>query len=715
MKRFTVLIAILLGFLIPNYLLAQEKKDTVDLFDLSLEELVNMEVTTVSNVSEKLNKAPATTIVITAEDIAERGYTELYDVLNDLPGMDLSRAYGDDQYNVSARGYRKTIGDQLLLMIDGIMMNHLYNNNMDAFSQYPLYNIKQIEVVYGPASAVYGANAFAGIINIITKKDEHGTVVLAGGQNKTTFTDVDIVKKTGDLSIGFTGRFYRSDGPDFSDRTPFLSSKLYNNTNLWMPFKNSGYLGYQSPVNQHYLSAYVNLKGLTLGFINWYSETGYGTVYPADKVLNGALWKFNDNVYYARYENTIGKLTSRTLLKYRENGNPNNSMYIERYGGGVDVSYWQTSNRSYSVFQDFSLPIIEKLFCNFGLKYERRELQKAYDETYGPFLAQDSVKNYPFDQVPIIHQGSFDEFKHYTSIDHGAYAQLKYNLMDNIDIIGGIRYDINNIYKEVISPRAGVVYDFKNGLIAKVFYGSAFLEPNSRLLYGGWQGSLNNANLKPEKIKTFEGSVFYSKGFMSNGISAFYNIGEDAIATVNSKPVNVGERKMFGVDYYNKLVFNKPLSFIDKVKSDLYITYIQSEEDLITTDTIPSEETPNIAPIKIHWIASAYMFNHISLSLQTRYIDEITTVKSNPLNKIDAYLVNDIFFNVYNIGVKGLSLGVKIYNVLDIDYYHPGYRDASAGENAFDAAGNHIESKGWYNSRLPQANRTFFAVLKLDF
>ena len=120
---------IALSMALPFYTRAQEK----ELLELSLEELLSVEVVSASNKAELLNRAPATVIVITEEEINERGYFELYDVLNDLPGFDMSRAFGDDNYYAYVRGYRKTTSDQMLLMIDGIIMNHLYNNNMNGF------------------------------------------------------------------------------------------------------------------------------------------------------------------------------------------------------------------------------------------------------------------------------------------------------------------------------------------------------------------------------------------------------------------------------------------------------------------------------------------------------------------------------------------------------------------------------------------------------
>jgi iron complex outermembrane receptor protein len=173
MKTYYVLFILIFTLAIALHSQAQETDDSMgkeDLLEMSLEELMNINITSASNVDESLSRAPATIIIISAKEIEERGYTEFYDVLNDLPGFDLSRAFGDDNYYLYARGYRKETSDQMLFMIDGIAMNHLYSNNMNLFGMYPLSNIKQVEVVYGPASAIYGPNAFAGVINIITKK-----------------------------------------------------------------------------------------------------------------------------------------------------------------------------------------------------------------------------------------------------------------------------------------------------------------------------------------------------------------------------------------------------------------------------------------------------------------------------------------------------------------------------------------------------------------
>jgi outer membrane receptor for ferrienterochelin and colicins len=175
---------------------------------------------------------------------------------------------------------------------------------------------------------------------------------------------------------------------------------------------------------------------------------------------------------------------------------------------------------------------------------------------------------------------------------------------------------------------------------------------------------------------------------------------------------------MMGVEYAGKVYMNDPVSFIHRLRADLYVSYINSEEN--RDDGEGWNPTGNMAPIKIKAIITANFTKDLSLSLQNRWIDEIETVESNPIDKIDAYFVTDAFLAYNNIGVEGLSVGVKVYNVFDTEYFHPGYRDASAGENfVFDANGQLDEfasgSQGWYNSRLPQPLRTFMLNVRLTF
>lgn len=704
--------------------MAQEDENEIDqLAGMSMEELISVEVISASNRSEKLNEAPATIVVITAQDIKERGYFELFDVLNDLPGLDLSRAFGDDYFYVYARGYRKTTSDQMLLMINGMIMNNLFNNNMNAYAQYPINNIKQIEIVYGPASAVYGANAFAGVINIITEKEEPGKLSVSAGSNGTNLIDAYFSENKGDLSISLSGRMYHSDGPDLEGRQPFISNNYLNADSLWGAFNLTDYKGYKSPINGDYLHGIIRYNGIEAGVINWTYESGLGSEFAGDRALNSLTWQTKELTLYGKYETSIGDLSSKSIIRYRRSDIPGSSGFIQRYtfvdslrgNPAFDYKmsfesgeYWQATNRSVQFQQDFIYHSRSNFTVNFGLKFDRRFLNRDYViDAVGVTRPVDSVYLSPFPFPEPIQNATIDQHNHSTLIDRGMYGQINYSLFDNADIILGIRYDNNNIWKSVFSPRTGIVYQLKEEITVKVFYGTAFLEPSARILYGGWTGSLSNPDLQPEKMRTFEISTNYRIQNFSTGLNFFVNNAPGAISTVNSVPINLGNRRMIGFEYNARALLNNKASFITKVKGDVYVSYIKSEDDLIKNGDF--QDTGNMAALKVKGIFTTYFKSKLSLSFQARYIGDINTTITNPIRKIPSYFVSDIYLGYNNLLIQELSIGLKIYNAFDVDYWHPGYRAASAGENT------QIGSQGFYNSRLPQPERHFLITMGFDF
>src|SRR4051794_29783109 len=131
------------------------------------------QVASVSKTNESLREAPATVVVITADEIQRRGYLDLEQLLHELPGFDISRLNGKIYSNIYQRGYRSAANDRLLLLVDGVEQNELSSNTLYLSRQYPLTNIDRVEVIYGPASTMYGANAYTGVISIITKEPEN--------------------------------------------------------------------------------------------------------------------------------------------------------------------------------------------------------------------------------------------------------------------------------------------------------------------------------------------------------------------------------------------------------------------------------------------------------------------------------------------------------------------------------------------------------------
>jgi iron complex outermembrane receptor protein len=166
---------------IPAYSQSAQK----DLSQMSVEDLMNLQVTSTSKKEEPVKRAAAAIFVITQEDIRRSGATNIPDLLRMVPGLDVAQASGTT-WAVSSRGFNGQDANKLLVMIDGRtayspIVSGVFWEDLDVV----LEDIERIEVIRGPGAALWGTNAVNGVINIITKKakDTQGGLVSAGGGN----------------------------------------------------------------------------------------------------------------------------------------------------------------------------------------------------------------------------------------------------------------------------------------------------------------------------------------------------------------------------------------------------------------------------------------------------------------------------------------------------------------------------------------------------
>ena len=184
-----------------------------DLADLSLEELGNVVVTSVSKVAEPLSDAAASVFVISAEDIRRSGATSLPEALRLAPNLQVARIDAAD-YAISARGFNSATANKLLVLIDGrSVYTPLFSGVFWDAQGIVLEDVERIEVVSGPGGTLWGTNAVNGVINVITRsaKDTQGTLVSAGAGNR----EANLALRHG-AAIGSRGHF-RVYGK-FSDR-----------------------------------------------------------------------------------------------------------------------------------------------------------------------------------------------------------------------------------------------------------------------------------------------------------------------------------------------------------------------------------------------------------------------------------------------------------------------------------------------------------------
>jgi len=189
-RRDSLLAMMLLTCFAPS---ARAQKPARDLSEASLEDLMKIEVTTVSKKEQRFSKTPAAVFVITQEDIRRSGMTNIADLLRMVPGVQVGQAQGG-QWAVSARGFNDTYSNKLLVLVDGRSVyspidSGVFWDEQDLF----LENIERIEVIRGPGATLWGANAVNGVINIITKaaRDTQGVLTAAGagddGQRLASF------------------------------------------------------------------------------------------------------------------------------------------------------------------------------------------------------------------------------------------------------------------------------------------------------------------------------------------------------------------------------------------------------------------------------------------------------------------------------------------------------------------------------------------------
>lgn len=195
-------------------------------------------VVTVSSVSKKaedIREAPATVFLITREEILTRGYVDLIDLLSDLPGFDISKSHGTNYANIYQLGFRQDNTEKTLVMVDGVEENDIWSNIAYLSRQYPISNIKGVEVLYGPASTIYGPRAFVGAINIITyqagerpnnpilpdeaqepKSNVYGYGRISGGSYETYDVDFTLGLKNEAFDLSLSARSFVSAEHDIS-------------------------------------------------------------------------------------------------------------------------------------------------------------------------------------------------------------------------------------------------------------------------------------------------------------------------------------------------------------------------------------------------------------------------------------------------------------------------------------------------------------------
>jgi iron complex outermembrane receptor protein len=190
-----------------------------DVAELSLEELMQVDVTSVAGVAKPLMQTPAAVFVITPQDIQETGHLSIAEALRIVPGMDVARV-SSNTWAVSARGFNARFSNKLLVLVDGrALYNDLFSGVFWDTADIVMQDLDRIEVVRGPGATLWGANAVNGVINVVSKssKDTQGWLLTGGmGTEEQGFGTARYGGKISDDSYFrvYTKYFNRDSGQD---------------------------------------------------------------------------------------------------------------------------------------------------------------------------------------------------------------------------------------------------------------------------------------------------------------------------------------------------------------------------------------------------------------------------------------------------------------------------------------------------------------------
>lgn len=575
-KRITL--SLLALFTIVGFAFGQDDKEYSE---MSLEELLNLEISTASAVKENASEAPATTYVITSQDITERGYQRLLDVLEDIPEFEVQlksdSEFGND---ITTRGVQKS--NHLLLLLNGARITSGAATLQNIDYNYDVRYADKIEIVMGPASAVYGADAFSGVINIITSVGSDLKGIAANvtyGNFGTTSNSVRFGVGNENISLSGGGSYYGSNEPVMPDfyrneyawyRERYATDGqmfLFGDTvtvpkSAWAAPRKGGSAFLRLNVKDFEVQAYYNA-------IDYSSSTA---VRPELSLSNSSA-QYGYNMLGANARHQFTSLTktftaehSFSYVKYELNPQSNFQNQFTGFGKG----YKYARNSTAQVNGIYSLKFDDVNRLNFGWTYKHVDaLPKTTDL---PFVFDPNVSG---NQQGMYQPGSniFDsqgrdlslpvDFYNYQESTAGLFAQYQAALMEKIFLIAGARFDYNSRFGAQFNPRLGFVYKASDHFRLRATYGEAFLSASPENLYGQYgsfapdvNGSgdtiglrsfflnLPNPNLKPEKVRSIDVNLNVLAGDFSIALSSYYN-------AINNKPASTVSSGTFrGIPVY---------------------------------------------------------------------------------------------------------------------------------------------------------------------
>ena len=624
---------------------ARAQEPPRDLTELSVEELMKVDIDTVYGASKSLQKvteAPASVSIVTADEIQKYGYRTLADILRSVRGFYVT--YDRNYSYLGERGFSRSrdYNSRILVLVDGHRLNDNVYDGALIGTEFPMDVdlIQRVEVIRGPSSSLYGTSAFFGVVNIITKRggDAEGATASVEGASFGTYKGrFSYGNRLGNgAEMLFSGSFYDSRGQRSLHFSEFDS-----------PATNNGIA--QNADYDQYHSFFANLSYRDFSLQALYGSrtkgiptASFGTVFddPRNLTLDARSY------LKLGYEHTFGNQWDvRVNLSY--DWYYYTGTYIYDYAGTGVPPFVENKDFTHGDWWGAEVTVSKRL-----LEKHRVTLGSEFRDN----LRQDQAN---LDVQPFL--SYLDDRR--SSKTWGLYAQDEFVIRHDLLLNAGLRLDDYGTFGTTVNPRLGLIYNPRPQTAIKLLYGQAFRVPSAfELFYHTSTATQFNPPLGPETIKTTELVLEqYFGAHLRLTTSGFYNrIGGLIVQTTDeagrSLFTNLESVRGKGLEF--ELAGKWPNGFEGRIAYTVQGSTSQESHDVLTNSPRDLIKTNFIIPL-----AAKKVF----AGLEGQYTSKRRTVSGTDVGGF--FVMNLTLFGQKL--AKGLDVSASLYNVLDKRYADP--------------------------------------------
>jgi outer membrane receptor for ferrienterochelin and colicins len=508
---------------------------------------------------QPLSRAPAVASVITSNDIAAMGASDLDEVLGTVPGLHVAVTTLTSTPIYVMRGINLGYNPQVLMLVNGLPITTIYTGNRgNAWGGMPLENVARIEIIRGPGSALYGADAFAGVINVVTKTvgDGEGTQLglRAGSFNSKdawmlhagTWRGIDV---SAYLRWGHTDghdRLITADAQSGWDQLTGVQASLAPGS---ISNRHDALDAALSLEWEHWRWR-VNLKERS----NVGSGTGVASALdPTGRSYNQLI---TTDLSYERWRIAPGWDASFQLSAshFKEFGNlvlfPAGALdsHGQPFADGMigNPDKWE---RHVRVGASVLYTGLESHRIRLGFGVEREEIYRtAETKNFNPDYSRIGVGSIS-DLTDVSDTTPF--MRPHDRRKRHVYVQDEWAFAKDWTFTAGLRHDDHSDFGGTTNPRLALVWDPAYNVTTKLMYGTAFRAPSMSELYAINNPVITgNPSLKPERIRTTEAAVSWQPmPQLQLGVNVFRYDMSDIIKLVNSVYQNTGKQQGQGLEF----------------------------------------------------------------------------------------------------------------------------------------------------------------------